>query len=546
MLLRSVQVLMICGHWNLHMSIRFTHLIFSIGLLAAATITSAQSVPDPTETVLLDSGQSTGELYILKADTNSVALHNPVLVVEGFDMNNTMNWPELYALINSENLVTDIQAFGRDLLVLNFDDSTAPILKNALLNITTIHYINSRRATSEDKFTAIGASLGGLTLRLALAYMSGHDVDTWVSFDAPHEGANIPLGLQKFLEYFGSVDRNEFDSTREYLALLDRTASKQMLIAHYSHSPDAPAGGDADGARQGFIDALNFYGYPTNCKTIAISNGSGYGTKLPFSAGELIVHWNYDGGGFTDPDIDADIYALPQTSAATVFHGEFDVLTAGINPETVTSYLPDSLDNAPGGTRRSLNDLFASLPDDYINGDDYCSYPTHCFVPTVSALGIPIENIASNLNANSELLALSPFDEVHTAITNEPHVQINARNKRWLLRAALEDIDTDGDGYDDYTEYLLGTAYNSPDSALHVIAVLEAPAVGGISSLSWNGFPNTQYDIWSTPALGDPWQPLDTVISTNTARITREYAAGTNSPSGFFKITAAPLDPVTD
>ena len=284
-------------------------------------------------------------------------------------------------------------------------------------------------------------------------------------------------------------------------------------------------------------------GYPTNCKTIAISNGSGFGEKYPFSPADQIIHWTYPGGIF-DPDINSDVYALPET-LNTVFYGEISLFVT-IDSATVNTYHPLSFDNAPGGGRATFLQLYTNIPPDQISGDDYCTQTNHCFVPTVSALGIPIEHIETNLASHAELTALSPFDEIHYAINNEPHVQINARNKRWIMRAVLEDQDTDGDGYDDYQEYLLGTAYDSADSQLNVYAIIEVFLVDSMAILSWNAFPNSQYEVWFATALGDPWQLLETILPTVEPDITREYLIDTAEPSGFFKIVATPVDPVAD
>ena len=187
--------------------------------------------------------------------------------------------------------------------------------------------------------------------------------------------------------------------------------------------------------------------------------------------------------------------------------------------------------------------LAFNLPAEYIDGDDYLTATNHCFIPTVSALGIPIENIESNLYSHAELLALSPFDEIHFAVTNEPHVQINSRNKRWILRSVLADRDSDGDGYDDYEEYLIGTDY---DSLLSVYAVIEVFLMDGTALLAWDAFPNTRYEVWYAPDLGESWQLLETIPPTVDAVLIREYLIESLRSSGFFKITAMPVDPVTD
>ncbi|MCF7849552.1 MAG: hypothetical protein K9M45_11940 [Kiritimatiellales bacterium] len=512
-----------------------TTIVWAVILIIGAGSTVAQTIPDPTDTILLTSAppyNATGELFISKADTNSVGLHCPILLAEGFDLNNTMGWEVLYSLLDQENLIGEIHAFGRDILILNFTDSTDDILANAALTESAISYINSNRADSTDKFTAVGVSLGGLTVRKALVDMPNHDVDTWISLDAPHEGANIPLGLQEYIEFYAPYS----DEAEAYLITLDRPAPQQLLLVHHSHA-DGLAGGSPT-HRDSFVAAMDAAGYPTNCKTIAISNGSGFGEKHPFNPGDLIIHW--ENSLFIT--IDSDIHALPQT-LSTVFYGNFDFFGNG-DEKTVTSYYPLSLDNAPGGTRSTFFELYSSL--DYIDGNDSCVYSNHCFIPTVSALGIPIENIESNLSAHAELTALSPFDEIHYAPTNEPHVEINMHNKRWLMRAVLEGYDTDRDGLDDYQEFLVGTAYNSAGSKLTVGAVMEVQLINSKAVLSWELFPNTQYEVWFSEALVGPWSSLETIPPSTDPDITREYALDTAVASGFFKIVAAPVDPVTD
>lgn len=509
-------------------------------LLVSIQWAAGQTIPDPTYTVSLTSAppySATGELYILLADTNAPGLHNPVLVVEGFDLNNSMNWPELYELLNQEALVEDLQTYGRDLAVLNFTDSTIDIPANAKLVEAAIGYVNTNRTDLSDKFTVVGASLGGVASRKALVDMPNHDVDTWISFDAPHEGANIPLGVQEYLEFFAEYE----PAAEELLTILDRPAARQLLLAHHSH-PNGLAGGSIT-ERDDFQAMLDAAGYPTNCKTIAISNGSGLGEHYPFAPGDLIIHWTYPGDLF-DPDIESDVYALPQT-LATVFSAEIWLLVP-LDSAEVNTYHPLSLDNAPGGGRGTFLQLYTNIPPDQVSSDDYLTTTNHCFIPTVSSLGIPIEHIATNLSSHAELTALSPFDEIHYAIHNEPHVEINARNKRWVMRAVLEDHDTDGDGYDDYQEYLLGTAYDSADSLLDVYVIIEVFLMDGEAHLSWNAYPNTQYEVWFAAELGEPWQPLETILPTLDPDIAREYLIDTEAPSGFFKIVATPVDPVTD
>jgi triacylglycerol esterase/lipase EstA (alpha/beta hydrolase family) len=81
---------------------------------------------------------------------------------------------------------------------------------NAMVCIEVINRINGWLAESGSKheIVLVGPSMGGQITRYALAYMenpSNHNTNTyngkhncrlWVSFAAPHQGANISMGAQ--------------------------------------------------------------------------------------------------------------------------------------------------------------------------------------------------------------------------------------------------------------------------------------------------------------------------------------------------------------
>lgn len=111
-----------------------------------------------------------------------------------------------------------------------------------------------------------------------------------------------------------------------------------------------------------------------------------------------------------------------------------------------------SIDNAPGGTRDSFLQIYTNIPASFkISTVNYCRYDSHCFIPTVSALGMPI--YLCDYAANVFIRGESPFDETHTAITNEPHIDINVNNKDWFIKAILENADADDNGLDDWKQY---------------------------------------------------------------------------------------------
>ena len=170
--------------------------VFMLFLTAGIQMAFGQTVPAPTETVEIRQGQIRADLYISKADTNAPGLRHPVLFVEGFDLYNNQNWEELYTLFNQQNLIEDLKQQGRDVIIMNFGDATIDLYRNSYLMKKAFDYIGSLHDVQTEKFTLIGASMGGLISRLGLAYYDDGMVDTWISFDVPHEGANVPLGCR--------------------------------------------------------------------------------------------------------------------------------------------------------------------------------------------------------------------------------------------------------------------------------------------------------------------------------------------------------------
>lgn len=512
---------------------------------------TALSTPNPTTTVRLTApypyNNTTGTVYIYKSD-NHVGLRFPVLVAEGFDMENSMDWDVLYNILNKENLAETLRSYGRDLIVLDYTNAMRNIFDNAALARSAINYVNANRYNPSDKFTVIGASMGGLVTRIALTQMDRtpatygqSHVNTWISFDSPHMGANIPLGLQEFFAFFNG--KTGIPAViNNYYALLNQPAARQMLLVHHFQT-GLLAGNPTNIVFQSTLQTL---GYPTTCKKIAISNGSGIGWQQSFSAGGQIINW--DNAGWFLADVACRIYAISTTStpAQTIFWGFHDTL-AWFDETSLTRYhyYPYSIDNAPGGYRNSFRELYTKIQESGEGGSgDFCNADDHCFIPTVSSLGLDIAYCSYSLNYYSWIKAQSPFDEIHYPYYNEPHIDINTNNKRWFMRAILEDYDTDGDGLDDYNEYLAGTAYTIAEGRKNIVPSFKAHHDTTNVELSVNGQPNTLYRVYHAETLTGEWSLIDSSYIPYPA--TLYYPKDTSKPSGFYKITTEIIDPVTD
>ncbi len=142
------------------------------------------------------------------------------------------------------------------------------------------------------------------------------------------------------------------------------------------------------------------------------------------------------------------------------------------------------------------------------------------------------------LHDHPDVRAQSPFDEIHYPDGNETHIDINANNKRWFMRAVLEGFDTDGDGYDDYQEYLLGTAFDSAASKLEG-ATIQQPLVTApdLINLSWNWRPNVSYKIYFTETLARDWILVETgyVYQNGEPPFTASCQFPRTTPTGFLQ-----------
>jgi|GEM_PF-6398891 len=173
----------------------------------------------------------------------------------------------------------------------------------------TLNFVNSYRSANAEKMAALGYSLGGVTMRYALADMEAknipHNVGLYVSNDAPHRGAYIPQSLQQILPVLESYKNDlsvlepsisaffttwgvniNFSATLNTIlsipegiedgldgasGMLKHKIGRQLLIDHVLGSTE----------RTDFMTKLTALGYPTQTTNIAITSGSVLGVGQP-------------------------------------------------------------------------------------------------------------------------------------------------------------------------------------------------------------------------------------------------------------------------
>src|SRR4030095_5111747 len=112
------------------------------------------------------------------------------------------------------NFPTYINEFGNTV-----DGGADYIERNAFVLIKLIKKLNQELKENDrsEQLVIVGPSMGGIISRYALAYMEKnnmpHRTRLWISFDAPHNGANVPIGAQKYVEFFAGNGIKEAQET---------------------------------------------------------------------------------------------------------------------------------------------------------------------------------------------------------------------------------------------------------------------------------------------------------------------------------------------
>ncbi len=395
------------------------------------------------------------------------------------------NYPKMI-----ENLTeSEMDAF--DIVLIDFKDGTDYIQKNGELVIKAIEKVNELKQCGEEN-VVVGLSMGGQVARWALATMEqrgiNHDTRTYISYDSPHLGANIPLAVQGFVWFnanFGPDEAKE-EIGKKWLDL-NKPAAHQMLMTHFykewqagkisvdvkSYANEFPANVtpysqinpayDFDCLRESFVAEMAALGYPKFTYNIAIANGSGTGRPQEFSPGDCILKatnfneidypwwfWLASNGtaltlelldlAIDDGLVWVDMYSLPGN-----FDGE--LLSVGVpdkqhkrfNTFRLKNTHPDnypSYDAMPGCERNDIASSIIPALEDATIFTFTCRNDATCFMPTAHTIGYNPPDYFSDLLATDGVrrdFNLTPFDEIYLPSgANEAHVDANPTNINFL------------------------------------------------------------------------------------------------------------------
>ena len=435
--------------------------------------------------------------YQIFLDTDNGVLDKPIILVDGFDPGDGRDILGMYDLLNyqeggqTENLADYVRSLGYDVVILNFpvytraadlvevDGGADFIERNAMLLVELLNIINSSKVGSEEN-VVIGPSMGGLISRYALNYMEtnsiAHETRLWLSFDAPHHGANVPLGLQHLLNYmaFGLGSNNVVTLQPLIEGMLKSPAARQMLTDHleahlindYDFDNTATEIFPKAHPWKAILDG-RINGYPSGPRKISIINGSGDNQRYKdisnndILPGFTVIDTNLDVALFTIADL--EVHFTPTSAASTTGQliSSVDIKLLGVSiiggTKTATakafSYT-DGIDAGSGGLfdMAGLSDGIdtSGLVGDFLNA---LQTDVFNFIPSVSAMAMPITNNEVdwyhdiNLGAPSSrgVQDSTPFDSWYIPTSNEPHVHLTEANVAFAKNEIVQETLSEND-----------------------------------------------------------------------------------------------------
>ncbi|MFE1925031.1 esterase/lipase family protein [Streptomyces asoensis] len=386
---------------------------FTLGTPLTTASPTAVTVPEHEEWPLPH-----GFAWVFPGEDNGGGIRRPVIMADGFNLGRS-ELDKLYQGLEGGEfpLVSELRRRNRDVILVGFEERSASIMTNAETATAAIMRASAEQL-GDARLVVGGFSMGGIVTRYALARLEmqrmDHRTGLYFSWDSPHRGASIPVGVQAFA-YF-------IPFPNDFAKQMNSPAARQMLWRHYDK--DTGKIGVAP-ERTAFLAELERIGnWPRIPRLLGLANGRADGIGLPeVKPGEVALR--VDG-----------IY--PGTTFYTQAQGD-DVTAAYLNrrlpqaEKTVTTNGFPELDGAPGGTLHTYEILADTLRK--LGGTVDLRHEDVCFVPSVSAVAVRDIEKQSDLYVNIDELSPeeSEFDDFVLSSTTTPHTAISEELCTWLL-----------------------------------------------------------------------------------------------------------------
>ncbi len=302
--------------WLSHAQVNIFDKTFNI---PNATGRGYSTVPDEEFTISTKSGAN---VQIFYACPNKKQLRKPMIILDGFDPPELGNrtFEAIFGRLktpiatgSSTNLIEKIFDEEYDIVFVDWKDGATWLEDNAEVTIDVIKEVNKRKKLvgSVEKNFIIGASMGGVIGKLALANMEeqgiDHETETYFNLDGPMRGANVPLGIQYMANHLTnqpvtiskglfSVSFKIKDFVPEFEIfekVMNRPAVKQFLFYHiYAPKTNPYKGGYLESPEHIAFYSMFKNKKLTKCKYVCLSNGSGIGEAQIYGPGDALLDIN--------------------------------------------------------------------------------------------------------------------------------------------------------------------------------------------------------------------------------------------------------------
>ncbi|MEU5403352.1 hypothetical protein ABZ348_29140 [Streptomyces sp. NPDC005963] len=380
--------------------------------LAPTPGTEVPPAPEPDRTWELRGG--TAWVY---HGVGNQGLTRPVVLSDGFETGGSKLDVLWHGLERGRfAFISELRSRGYDLVILGYDDRSASLLKNAdVVQQCIFQTIQERHG--DHPLTVGGFSMGGLVTRYALAEMEAQSIDhqtaVYLSYDSPHRGAWIPIGLQALAHFL--------KATPALSRQINSDAARQLLWRHISTTTATP---EQHQLRTEFLAALERVGsWPARPIKLGVANGSGTGTGNGVKPATDAV--KVTSGYFNGTTLRTQSTGSSQQVAR---------LKGLLTERTITTDDLPELDGAPGGTLESYGIAGRKLK---ITGSTEIepSAAWVCFVPAVSAVAVRDLDRQEDLYVDISDLdpGQSELDDFKLSTENTPHSQMTEELGTWIL-----------------------------------------------------------------------------------------------------------------
>ncbi len=403
--------------------------------------------------------------YLFKGMGDNDPWNRLVVIADGYDPGNSRhidkvvsdaNFKLIFSMSNTDLNYSGIGQ-GFDLLFVDFADGTGDVRKNAKAYLKLLEEAN--RLSNSNEISAIGISMGGVVVRLALLYAQKSTnckpstlskVRKFLSIDAPQCGASaVNRELQKFIKdnasdvynnkintdaakqlFYEHTEVNgssEFDKFQSFLKNMGNYPKGYKMYAFANGTWDRPYNYSSAYYKILINVNIQFYipGCPAPCTNLCYANAATYSTayaQLNFSGND------FEPGSYRNVINELDNEVKPK-----------------LNTYNIYSLMEEALLNTAGLTSSIFTGCAARAGNKWLstNKSDPNFKPT--FIPLKSVFDLKSSTPSQLQNSNS-LNALcsgqwTPFDKIYLCTTRNEHVYFTNEYASQIMSALKEPCD---------------------------------------------------------------------------------------------------------